>query len=644
HPFVASAQASLLGEAGAKAGLAEAAERAARAARTPEQQLAHWYVAAQAWELDENPEHALAAYRECAERDVTHGEVFPRMRVLLEERGDDDGLAKLLQQRLAAGADGDTLVALHEAYASLRKRLGDLDGARESLQGALAIAPDRRDALKELADLSLRVGAYADAADALIKFARLTRERGELRWVFFTLGDIYDKHLPDPKRADAAFKRVLKLLPRDREALERLALLYEREAQWDAAAGALGRLVALATDDEDRRALVLRLAEAHEQRGDHRAAERVLDEERRTDPTEAEVIGALAELYERQSATAALSMHLGRATSDLRRAIEEAPRDPEHWAALVDVLERRGRPDAARVAASAAAAFGAAGPTLEERLASDGGVPGAAAATMDPEVVRALCPPSITAPTLELFRLVGDALDKVVPFDAKGVGARKAPRDHVIRGRARALAPAFQSAEPQVLLGPVPAFFPVLASPPTLLVGQETGGMSEGAQRFLVARALGLLALRLEAVLRTDPGVLGLALAGIVRSVDPGFAPARFDEGRLEDAGKRMMRAVPRRHRSALGPIAIEVVAPPEFDPERLAGDVRRLGDRLGLLHGGRIADALDARLVLQGLPAGTPEDRAAGLSRADEARELLEFTLDDLHFDARRRSGADRL
>ena len=642
HPFVAAVEAKLIGAAGDAGGLADAASRAAEAARTPAQRLGHGYVAAQAWELAGQPAKALEAYQTCAGLDVSYREVFPRLRALLEQEDDTEALAQLVAKRLAAGADGETLVSLHEAHAALRKRLGDLDGARESLAAALTLAPDRPESLAEQARLALRVGAHREAAEALIRYARLTRDRAELRWVFFTLGDIYDRHLPDIRRADAAFKRVLKLMPQDEEALGRLADLYERAGQWDAAVGALARLVALAKDTETRRPLALRLAEAHERRGDLRAAEQTLDEERREDPTEPEILAALADLYGRQGATAALSMHLGRAATDLRRALDRRPDEAELWEALADVLDRRDRRDGARVVAAAAQAFDAASPSLAER-SPEARVPGAAAAAMDPDVVRTLSP-GLREPTFALFRHLADALDKVLPYDARSLQARKASREHPARLQARALAPAFGFADAQLLIAPGAHWAPVSASPPTVLLGESFATLPEAPRAFLLTRALAALSLRLEAPLRAPGDRLALSLAGLVRHADPSYAPKGMDEEQLDDAGRRLVKAVPRRHRDALGPLAIEVVAAADFEVATLAERIDRLADRIALLVLGDLGGALDALLALAGLPHGSGAHRAAGLREVPAARALLAFALDDLHLDARRKTGAERL
>jgi hypothetical protein len=70
------------------------------------------------------------------------------------------------------------------------------------------------------------------------------------------------------------------------------------------------------------------------------------------------------------------------------------------------------------------------------------------------------------------------------------------------------------------------------------------------------------------------------------------------------------------------------------------------LGDRSGLLATGALPAAISALLKLAGhddifsLP---PSQRMAAMVRVTEAKDLFQFALSDVHFDARARAGAAR-
>src|SRR5690606_33645373 len=211
---------------------------------------------------------------------------------------------------LAAGGETPVLVELYVKQAGLYTTLSELGHAKNALRAALALQPERLDALRALANLCIEDEDWRGAAEVLIRIARIRKEREELRWVFFTLGDIYDRHMPDPRRAEAAFQRVLKLLPDDVPAMERLAALFEREGAHAKAAEILVELARVDVDPEASRSHRLKLAQMHEQLGDARRAEQVLEEARKNAPTDPAVLRALRDFYRRQGAGNALAMHL----------------------------------------------------------------------------------------------------------------------------------------------------------------------------------------------------------------------------------------------------------------------------------------------------------------------------------------------
>ncbi len=149
-------------------------------------------------------------------------------------------------------------------------------------------------------------------------------------------------------RAEAAFRRVLKLVPQDKEALERLVRLHIRHAQMNEAVEAYQELSAVAAGEPRLRPLRLLLADGFEKSSDARKAESVLEQLRREKPTDTEIVVTLAEFYKRQNAQSALSMHLNRAVADYRKGIDDKPTELALWHGLVQIMDLRGRNDAAR--------------------------------------------------------------------------------------------------------------------------------------------------------------------------------------------------------------------------------------------------------------------------------------------------------
>jgi tetratricopeptide (TPR) repeat protein len=623
---------------------------AARTVGDPIHAVRLHYEAGRAFEDAGDAAAASDAYERAADLDVRYHDLFDRARRLLEAAGEPARLARLVAKRVDAGADTRTLVELHENRAQLALGLGDRAGARDALKAALALDPQRVDALRRLARLQLEDADWRGAAESLIRIARLRQDRDELRWVFFTLGDIYDRHLPEPKRAEAAFRRVLKLLPDDLEALDRLASLFERENQYADAVPVVEELLAKEIDPDERHRHLLRLAIAHERRGDPRSAEHVLDDARKKAPTDLVVLRAMVDLYERQRAPAALAMHLGRAAGDFRRLVEEDATSVDAWSGLVEVLDWKDRRDAARAVASVATALGVHDVGLGSRLDSLGGIPGAGTAAADADLRDAIAPRMLNRTVFEVFRLGGEAFDKALPFDAKAWRAEKLPaRGPSLRDEAMRVARIFGISDVQVLVTSAAPRLCVAVGdrPATILVGHDLAASTTEAERaVLFTRALGIIHAGLAVVMRSQPEAVLLLVGGLLKSIDPMYAHAQLDPRALDDMAKRIGKNIPRKNRDALVPLAIEMGGAPGFDPSRLGLHAAELGDRLALLALGATPSTLSALLALANtrLPeAAGAAERVAATKKVPEAWSLVRFAISDAHFDARHRAGADR-
>lgn len=650
-PITAERRGTWLRAAGEHRDAGTALATAARTVGDPIHAVRLEYEAGRAFEDAGDAASASDAYERAAELDVRYHDLFDRARRLLEASGEPARLARLVGKRVEAGADTRTLVELHENRAQLALGLGDRAGARDAFKAALALDPQRVDALRRLARLQLEDNDWRGAAESLIRIARLRQDRDELRWVFFTLGEIYDRHLPEPKRAEAAYRRVLKLLPDDLEALDRLASLFEREAQFVEAVPVIEELLAKEIDPDERHRHLLRLALAHERRGDPRSAEHVLDDARKKSPTDLVVLRAMVDLYERQRAPAALAMHLGRAAGDFRRIVEEDATSIDAWSGLVEVLDWKDRRDAARACASVATALGVQDVALGSRLDSAGGIPGAGTAAADPDLRDAIAPRMLNRTVFEVFRLGGEAFDKALPFDAKAWRAEKLPtRGPSLRDEAMRVARVFGISDLQVLVTSAAPRLCVAVGdrPATILVGHDLAASTTEAERaVLFTRALGIIHAGLAVVMRSQPEAVLLLVGGLLKSIDPMYSHGQLDPRALDDMSKRIGKNIPRKNRDALVPLAIEMGGAPGFDPARLGLHAAELGDRLALLALGATPAAFSALLALANtrLPeTASSAERVAATKKVPEAWSLVRFAISDAHFDARHRAGADRL
>ena len=649
HPVVAEELAQLLVQTQDHAAAAAAFDHAARLAMVPGHKAALSYRSGVLYaDHLANPTRAAQMFERTAAIDVTHLDVFDRLNRLLSPEDDGERLAQLTLQRIQAGGDAQTLVALQIHLADLREASGDLSGATSALHAALAIDPERPDLLRRVAQLSLAAEDYRDAAEALIRIARIRKDREELRWVFYSLGDIYDQHIPDARRSEAAFQRVLKLIPDDVEALERLAKLYQRIGNVKAHAETLHRLAEHEVDPEKNRDHRLTLAQALEQTGHVREAETTLEQTRRNAPTDLVVLKTIGEFYQRQNAQPALAMHLNRAVNDFRHAITTDPGDAAAWPGLVEVLTWRGRTDAARCAASAAASLGIVDVVMARHVDAGGGIPGFGSKAADPTLDELWSPSTLSPATRAVFRLTAAAFDRVMHFDLKAVRATKATRDNPFRQTAAEVAGWFGEKEPQLYItAQAPRVcLPVSSDPTEILVGQElVASLDESQRRFLIVRAMKIATMRMTAAVRTQPEQLALGLSALIRCFDPTHSPEGVDYETLDDLAARFGKALPRRTRNDLMPLVLEMAGSPYFRPIELGVAAAAIGNSAGLLAIGSVPTAIASLLRLAGDPAAAnnPAQRLATIRDVPEALALVAFAISDVYFEARQRAAAQQ-
>lgn len=628
-------------------GAATQFEAAGERALSNERAAHLWSRAASLWDAQlKQPERAQRALQRAAARELDFPGVRERLAALLTAHGDVAGLVALTQARIARGGTPEHLVELLRKLAELHEQRGDRESARSALREALAHSPDSLPVWRDLARAAERAQNHPERVEALGAVIRLSRDPLELRDALLELGEIHEKHIEDPSRAEAAYQRVLKLGPRNTVALERLAALYRRGGAHDLAAEALQQLARAATDPRQKRDVTLQLARWREEQGDARAAEELLEALRRAHPTDRELLLGLAGLLRRTNAHVALAMHLNRAVNDLRHALVTDFDDVELWRTAIDMLIERGRLDVASQCASTALALGAAAPEFEKEERTEAERQGIGGAAMS-ELLDDLVFPESSPPSLRIvFRHAAEALNRTAPLDLRLLGAEKLDKRHPLRAivaeQARWIAhrdiEVFVSAELPY------AFVPIQESPVQLLVGNALiDALSEQEQRFLVARALKIARAQMSIACRLGPQQLELLLHGLVRSQVPSHAPSFLELSALDDAARRVGKQLSRRAQSELVPHLLELTYAgiPRFDAANVYGVASTAGSRAGLLATADIDGALSALIKLSGMSV-EHTSRASAVAEVEEARELVSFAIGEAYFESRMRAGKE--
>ena len=647
HPLAREVEAGLLHAAKRWEDAAAVYEDAASTAKDNQRAASLWREAACIFERELGDQHrAIDAWVAASNCDIRYLDVYRRLAGLYQSQGRLDALAALTDARIDAGADTPTLVGLLVHKARQSRERGDLEAVSDALHECLELDPLNFTALKELVDAHRAAENWQGAAEALIRIARLQRSTEEQIWAFTQLASLYDVHLQDLGRAEASLRRVVQLAPGNLESLDRLASVVSRQGKAHEAGRLLEELVRRSGSESEKRDYRIRLAGAVESAGQGRQAEQILEKLRAEQPTEPDVILALADYYQRQGAAPAEAMHLNRALSDLRTGIDREPGDEALWTTLVRVLHRRHGPGPASCAASAAIAAGHPRSLFEGDVTGHGEALGEANVPLSGLVDAVVAPDGLPETARRLFALCEHSFDKVLPFDASAWRLRKPTGDHrILVEEAGAVAEMMGISEPRVRITYVApaACMPVSGDPPTIVVGGNLHQITNPRERlFLFARALKVAANHLAPALRARPQDLDLALSALLQEhrSGPGNEATRQQ---MLDVRKKLLKAVPRRSRDEVDSLALELKGNVGFSTRSAPFAIAELGNRAALTLTGDVPSAVSALLKIAGhdVPAGE-DHRLTVIQETPEAWAMVRFAMSDTHFEARAQAGVD--
>ena len=647
HPLAREAEAGLLHAARRWEEAASVYQDAASQAKDSQRAASLWREAACIYERElGDQDRAIDAWVAASNCDIQYLDVYRRLAALYQSRGQLDELAALTDARIDAGADTPTLVALLVQKARERRERGDLEGVIDALRECLELDPLHFVALQELVDTQRASEDWQGAAESLIRIARLNRSTEEQIWAFSQLATLYDVHLQDLARAEASLRRVTELAPTHLETLDRLASVMSRQGKAHEAGRLLEELVRRAGSESEKRDYRIRLADAAESMGQERQAERILEQLRSEQPTEPDVILAVADYYRRQGAGPAEAMHLNRALSDLRNAIDADPGQEALWTTLVRVLHRRHGPGPASCAASAAIAVGHPASLFEGDVGSGGEALGAAKVPFSSLVDSVVAPEGLPETCRRLFALCEHALDKVMPFDASAWRLRRpSGEQRALVEEAGAVAEVLGISEPRLKITYVApaACMPISGAPPTIVVGGNLDQITSPRERaFLFARALKVAANHLAPALRARPQDLDLALLALLQGHEAGRTKDTARPQML-DLRKKLLKAVPRRARDEVNGLALELRGNADFATRAAPFAIAELGNRAALTLTGDVPSAVDALLKIAGHDVPASDDgRLGAIRETPEAWAMVQFAISDAHFEARAQAGVD--
>ena len=590
-------------------------------------------------------QRALGLLRAALAIDPAHDAVFERLRAVLTDLDDAPALAAALAARIEVALNPFEVTSLRLTRADiLASTLNDWSAAREELEAVLLRQPEHVRALERLSELLWSRQAWGEAGEIYLRRAVVERDPSRLRGIFLRLGEIYSSRVPDAKRAAAAYERVLGVDPDNLEALRALSDLTVAEGDSKRALPVTEKLVALEPDPTRRHGTRIRLGELLMQTGDLRRAavelRRVIDES----PRDLGAVGALAQLLDRARDQAGRRTVLDRAVRLHRQDLSSGVQ-LETLRSLATLQTMRERHHSALAAAQLVAAVGA-GTKEAVRAAARPGRN--LAALRRPEIDdRVFWSEALPPGIRQLLRQLGPLLRPSGHELAQRLGSQgvtKADR----RTRGTAPRPLFDAVAAELGAGDFDLYVTTVSasdgpsplrtepgSPPAIIIGAPIEELGPGALRFAAARALRLASTNLDVILAGSPEEAGALLVGIIRQFVPDYEHTGVRESLVEMEMARAERAIPRKLKPQVMPFAVESAGP--FDLVALHEATRDAVNAVGLLAAGDLPAALSVILRISGTglpPAGTVA-RAAGLTLEavganPEAMALLQFAVSD--------------
>lgn len=624
------------------AAAAEVLETAARASRVEAHQLSAWHQAAVLW-LDKalNPARGQSALEQAALLDIRHEDSVVRLQSLYVAAGERQKLAELLQRRLERTTDPEERIAIEVTRGRALADVGERDAAKAALAAALDANPDHAEALQAFAELCLEEGDWTSGEQALIRLARHVNELPRQAQLYRRLGELYDTALPNPERAELAYKEVLKREPGDADTVARLVQVYGRLGDPERALQLQAEAVAQAKTPEQKRDQLLALSLVEEQiAGDRKRAEGSLEKARKEWPHDSLVLRALAEFQVRNGESRAAQVLLDRAATDARRALSTGRFEPAFFEVLATVAELKNAGDSALLARATLAALHG------EELA----VPAAGPIAGDPKLDELMAPELVSPPLRALLLKTGPVLDAAYAVDLRTLRAAPLPvASAAFTSYVQQVALSFGLRAVEMFASPNlgPVCLPVSSSPPQIVFGQALlDSQDDAARYFLLIRCLKILQGNAAALSRTAPVELWPVLAGYLSVLAPNWLPQGVDPKKLGEAQRRIQAQLPSKLDDDVPVLALEVIGAIGNRASLLGTSLHQWGNRTALLSAGSLVASLRGVALSSGLTAGPPEngpERVKWIVRNPEARDLATFSVSEQYTEARTRLGLSR-
>lgn len=238
----------------------------ARSAQDPAVVAAHRARLAERVEGQQDTQ-AIEQFRAASLADPYHIGAARGLTRVAEETDDPTALVDALRREAEAERDAKAASELYVQSAMVRlERVGDHDGARRDFEQALELWPDSVEAAEGLVDVLTIDAAWSSLVDRLSQAASSARSVDRASALWLTVAQVQSSELDELPAAIRTLQRVLKVQPRNLDALEHLAQHFAANRSWHEAAATMEQLLAAAPENRRLRKTALDLARLYRER------------------------------------------------------------------------------------------------------------------------------------------------------------------------------------------------------------------------------------------------------------------------------------------------------------------------------------------------------------------------------------------
>ncbi len=286
HPGLLETQADLAFKTGRYEDCADAHGRLAGFFASEEEKAYH--LTQNAKILFEKLKNDKSAERICMEAlklEPGHPEAKDLLVWINKSRGDEENVARLLEEQIDIEHDTEKLIALYEEQSDQFFAMDDPEGALSAIDSLLTLAPDRISAYLTKIEILAELERWKEVIAAIRDYCNAIDDPVAVRTMSWRAADLIAEQIGDTDAAIAWLEQLVSSGDRHPDTEQKLLVLAQKAENWEVAANSLSRLASL--QDSTEAQIPFKLDEAKirlEKLFDDKGANEIIDSLLEADP------------------------------------------------------------------------------------------------------------------------------------------------------------------------------------------------------------------------------------------------------------------------------------------------------------------------------------------------------------------------